>query len=133
MHLSQWAKSAPTKRLMCREAFHKVTAKCRLISMFNLLQGCFDRLLGVHEQERLYCKIDDVPMASNAVLPRIPTDVLVLQLFIQKTTQFVVGTVVVAGVETNLLPNVIIIQDKAKKLPLFSCAMATWALDTREL
>ena len=128
MHLSERTKSTLTERLMCLEAFNEVTSKCHLITLFNLLQASLNGLLRVHEKEGFDSKINHMPMTSNPLLSRILFNTFGPQMFGEKTTQFVVGTVVVTSVESDLLPDVIIFQDTTEEFPLFSCTVAPGTL-----
>lgn len=109
VHLSERPWSTPPECLVCLEAFSKVACRRHFVTIFNPLQASFDGLLGTHEKEGLDRKINGMPVASDALLPCVPLGTFDPQMFGRETTQLVVRTMIITSVETDLLPDVIVL------------------------
>lgn len=81
----------------------------------------------------MYDKVNDVAMAPDPLLLRVLTDAFSLQMLTEQTVELVVRTVVVPGVESNIMLDIIVFEDVVKKLPLLGPSMATRAIKSRQL
>src|SRR5690349_3125717 len=95
----QW--STPATRLLRPDPLREVTAKRNFVVALDLFQSCLCGFFGVHKQECLHSEIDDVTMASNPLLLCLPIDTFPPQMLAEQTTELVVGTMIIAGVEAD--------------------------------
>jgi hypothetical protein len=118
---------------LCLEPVNKVSTERGLVVLFDLLKGRLYGFLGIHEKEGLYSEVDDMAVAPDPLLLRVPNDAFSVQIFAEQAAEFVVRTMIVTGVETNLVPNIVILEDVMKKLPLLGSTMAARAIKSWQL
>lgn len=124
MDFAKRPKSAPTKRLLRLDPLGKVTAKRNFVVALNLLQSCMYGFFGVHEEECLNGEVDDMAMASNPLLLCLPADAFPPKMLAEQTAEPVIRAMVITGIEADLIPDVVVLEDVLEKLPLLSSAMA---------
>ena len=79
----------------------------------------------------MHSEFADMTVASDPLLRRVPNNASFIQILAEQAAEFVVRTVIITGIETDFVPNIVIFQDMMKKLPLFRSSMAARAIKTR--
>ncbi|KJZ68314.1 hypothetical protein HIM_12295 [Hirsutella minnesotensis 3608] len=72
-------------------------------------------------------------MTPDSLLSCIPVNAFLLEMPTEQPTQFVIGTVIVAGIEPDLAPDVVVLEHIPKKLPLLISTMTAGPIETWQL
>jgi hypothetical protein len=108
MDLAEGPHFAPAKGLVLLPILKHIYVVRGLIKLLNQLVSCANRLFRIYEKKGLYSKINNMAVATDMMTLCLLVNTFFLKIPTERTTKYVVGTMVIACNIAYLMPDTIV-------------------------